>query len=109
MFMSSPLPPGRCDVRGGSPREASSSIIKAGGVRVSAFMSSPHNQGFDPPAPSAQNGNELADEVIVWLKEESVCERERVIACVFQERAQRPVRCLDNEEALLNSLWSHYF
>lgn len=82
MFMSSPLPPGRCDVRGGSPREASSSIIKAGGVRVSAFMSSPHNQGFDPPAPSAQNGNELADEVIVWLKEESVCERESDSMCI---------------------------
>ena len=35
--------------------------------------------------------------------------RERVIACVFEERAQRPVRCLDNEEALLDSLRSHYF
>lgn len=55
-------------------------------MKVSAFISSPHNQGFDPPAPSAQNGNELADEVKVWLKE-------RVIVCVLEGRAQRPLRC----------------
>lgn len=34
---------------------------------------------------------------------------ERVIACVLKGQTQRPVSCLDNEEALLDSLWSHYF
>ena len=59
------------------------SVWNEGNCEVSVSLSLPpisslHNQGFDPPAGSAVNGNEV-DGQIVWLKERVFL---RVCACV---------------------------
>lgn len=108
MFMPSPLQAGCCDVRGrGSMRKASSPIIKALGSESLCLHQLFTQSGLWPTSTERSEWKwtrRWSDSVV-----ERECVWERVIVCVLEGRAQRPIRCLDNEEALLDSLWSHYF